>query len=476
MADNTLALQVNANPIDLQKTIGTLSQLQLAQAHAGLYGLQAQQEARKLHGLEYLQTNPSDYQGAIARGLDPSVGSTLQIMGERQRQYGTNPQGLSTESASQLTTAGKNIAETGKIGVETDTQKMQNMGRIAQGYLADPTEESWRRSITDARARGYVNNDMQAQQFLAVKDPKQRERIASSLIMGGVSPAEATAQHNVEPTQAVTSRMGTMNPPTPTNINPNPAVANGILDRPALPVAGANKDQTRLPSTPVGTLPPQMTPGVAAEQKGYGEQMAKVLPALAARADLAKQQNFTLDQMKEESKSWDMGKGATTVMRAEEWMQSIAARFGSHAFEKPVGDFQSFVKNTGTLTRQAVKEVSSRASQQEFNLIAGQLPGPTMSLGGFQQIVGQMQAVNDFDTAKHQNAQTWRQKHGTMDGFESAWNKNVGPSAFLVNRLHSSDPAAVKTLFDKLDKTPEGRAAAASVIKQIQWAKTNELF
>ncbi|MDE2101691.1 MAG: hypothetical protein KGL39_30880 [Patescibacteria group bacterium] len=471
--NNSLAMQVNANPLNLQSTLGTISQIQLAQAHAGLYGLQAQQEARKLAGLAYLQTNPNDYSGAIQRGLDPSVGNILQTMGERERSYSQTPGNIAPESYSQLTAAGRNRAETAKIGVETDTAAMGNKARIAQSYLSNPTDENWQGGITAAKNNGYLNT-MQAQQLLAVRDPQQRSDMARAWVGAGVSPSEFTAPHNVEPTAAVTTRAGMLAPPTPIAqpmqggmVAPGEKILGGaIVKDNGVPVPNQQV------ASRFGVLPPAMTPGQKQESTTYGEQLAKVLPTLADKADQSQQANFTLDQMRNESATWNMGKGGTALMTAQQYLKPLANSLGSTVFDKPVADFESFQKNTGTLVRQAVKEVSSRAAVQEFNLIQNQLPSADMSRRGFNQIADQFQAVNDFNIAKHQAAQAWLDKTGSMNKFEAEWNKSIKPGAFLVARLPPDQLGALRA---NLQRTPEGRATLRSITTQLKWAHDHNL-
>jgi len=473
--NNSLAAQVNANPIDLKGTLGTISQIELAQAHAGLYGLQAQQEARKLAGLAYLKTNPTDYTGAIQRGLDPSVGSTLQTMGERDRSMSQTPGGILPASYSELTKGFENRAQTAKIGVETDTIAQGNKARIAQGYLSNPTDETWQSGIARAKANGYINT-MEEQQLLNVRDPTQRANAARSWIGAGVSPSEYTAPHNVEPTAGVTTRGGMLAPPV---ANPAAPQGGGMVGGPGERILGGgivSDNGVPMPNQQVasrfGNLPPAMSPGQKAENTAYGEQLAKVLPVLGEKADQSRQANFTLDQMRRESETWNMGKGGTALMTAQQYLKPIANALGSDALDRPVADFESFQKNTGTLVRQAVKEVSSRAAVQEFQLIQSQLPSADMSRKGFNQIADQFQAVNDFNIAKHQAGQAWRDATGSMNKFEAEWNKNITPAAFLVSRL---PPDQLGALRENLQRTPEGRSTLRSIKSQLQWAHDHNL-
>lgn len=480
--NNSLALQAGGTPLNLQGTLGTISQMQLANAHAGLYGLQAQQEARKLGAMEYLKSNPSDYQGYIQRGGDPSVGSTLQTMGEKERAYAVTPNRLSPESYNTLSSAGRTQAETRKIGLETQGIGLDQGAKIAQGVLADPSNDSVWQTAVDQHYKTFGGSALEREQLLAVKNPQQRAQIAKAYAAQGVAPSSFGAPHNVGPQDAVTTPGAAYAvPQAPAAVPARPMAPGqqgGMIGNGERIIGGAIVQDNGVPvpnqqvASRFGTMPPAMTPAQKAESSGYGEQLAKVLPTLAEKADNSRQANFTLDQMKSEAQTWNMGKGGTALMAAQQYLKPLANSLGSTVFDKPVADFEAFQKNAGVLTRQAVKEVSPRAAVQEFQMIQNQLPSADMSRGGFNQIVDQFQAVNDFNIAKHQAGEAWRSATGSMDKFEAEWNKNITPSAFLVSRL---PPEQLGALRANLSRTAEGRATLKSITRQLQWASEHKL-
>lgn len=480
--NNSLALQAGGSPLNLQSTLGTLSQIQLSQAHAGLYGLQAQQEARKLGALQYLKENPTDYLGYIQQGGDPSAAQTLQTMSANERGYKATPGGLAPAQYGELASAGEKIAATGKIGAETKNIGTDLGAKIAQGVIADPSNDNVWNNAVEQHYQTVGGPALEKQQMLGIKDPAQRLQIAKAYAAQGVAPSTFGTPHNVTPTDSVTTpgaSYGTTPAPAPKAPLPPPNQQGGMIGAPGERILGGAVVQDNggtIPNQRVsagfGTLAPAMTPGQKAESDAYGVDMAKVLPTLTEKANNSRQQNFTLDQMKNESQTWDMGKGGTALATAQQYLKPLANVLGSTVFDKPVADFESFQKNTGTLVRQAVKEVSPRAAVQEFQLIQAQLPSADMSRQGFNQIVNQFQAVNDFNIAKAQAAQAWRGSTGTMDGFETEWNKNVTPSAFLVSRLPPEQLGALKA---NLSRTPEGRATLGSITRQLQWAADHKL-
>jgi hypothetical protein len=355
---------------------------------------------------------------------------------------------------------------------------MENKSRIAQGYLANPTDSSWNSAIDAAISNGYVDR-LNGERIKAVKDPAQRAQAAQAWIGSGVAPNDYTKPHNVSPTDAITTPGAMMRPPVASSnkvVGDKEGVQSGLYA--PTPQDVANGWVKPSPNTRVaggfGSTAPAMTPGQLKENEAYGGEMAKTLPALSEKADNARQANFTLQQMKDESQTWDMGKGAPTLMSAAKYLKSAAATVGikDSFLDKPIADYESFEKNAGVLTRQAVKEVSPRAAVQEFQMIQNQLPSSGMTRGGFNQIVNQFQAVNDFNIAKHQSGQAYRDVNGTMDKFDAEWNKNVTPSAFLVARLPPEQQRALKA---NLQRTPEGRSTLKSITTQLQWAHDHNL-
>ncbi len=272
--NNSLAMQVNSAPIDLKSTLGTLSQIQLSQAHAGLYGLQAQQESRKLNALEYLKQNPTDYMGYIQQGGDPSVGQTLQTMGANERGYGATPGGLAPNQYGELASAGEKIAQTKKIGAETQGIGIEQGAKIAQGVLADPSNDSvWQKAV-DQHYQTFGGSELEKQQLLGVKDPAKRADIAKAYAAQGVSPNTYGTPHNVPKTDAVMTP-GSNYAVQPRSPLPPPGQQGGMIGAPGERIIGGAVVQDNggaIPNQRVsqvfGSIPPAMTPGQLEQQKG----------------------------------------------------------------------------------------------------------------------------------------------------------------------------------------------------------------
>jgi hypothetical protein len=105
------------------------------------------------------------------------------------------------------------------------------------------------------------------------------------------------------------------------------------------------------------------------------------------------------------------------------------------SYNGQVASYEDFVKNAGSLTRQAVKEVSSRAAVQEFNLIQNTLPNPDMSPIGLRRVQNELIGLSDYRIAKSQAQAQWEQQHGgpgNVTGFETYFQRAASPYVFIV--------------------------------------------
>lgn len=184
----------------------------------------------------------------------------------------------------------------------------------------------------------------------------------------------------------------------------------------------------------------------------------------------AQQQQATLMQLKADAPNFVEGPFARHY-------QDIAkyARIFDPSWNGQVESFESFVKNAGALTRQAVHETSSRAAVQEFRLIGETLPEVDTSPQGLQKVANEYMGINDYKIAKAQAQQAWEQGHGgigNVQGFETAFQGNVSPYAFIVNRMA---PADRRQLVGQLRATPEGQRELSRISQQLQWIKARGL-
>lgn len=293
---------------------------------------------------------------------------------------------------------------------------------------------------------------------------------APGLIPGAIAPLAASLTPPAAPKLAA--------PPAPT---PAPVPIQNTA--PTMPVATpAAQPGGNVPVAPVIS---GQSPGFIAEQKTAGEGYGKVPEELDKAATAAKTTNATLDQMAVASDSWRMGKWADKEQSVREGLQAVAKSLGVNTpnLDNKIADYQDFVKQSGQILRQASHDTSSRVGVQEMSLIAKSLPNPELSEGGFKEVATQMKGLNDFAIAKQQASADWKAANGGSLGanksgkdFQSAWNANASPAAFVLHRMQQENPAGLQNLISTMSKTPEGKAALQNMKSQMTWANDQGLF
>ena len=255
---------------------------------------------------------------------------------------------------------------------------------------------------------------------------------------------------------------------TPTGA-PSPIAATG--PRPGnLPAAGSNAP------LPPNTYVTGLDPLTHASLEKRGTELENYGQGLQDSASSAVNSQFLIDQMRRES-----GNGAGWVPgRFADWGGELKALFNgvlpnaSDSVNSSLANYQAFEKNSMQLVTQATRAVSPRAAVQEMMIIRQALPGSQLSGGGLGCIFDQLSANNDFARSKAQAAETWRGSHnGTLAGFDSNWNQNISPFAFLVNRMPAAD---LQKMAANLQQTTQGRALMQRLISETQYAKTNGLW
>lgn len=189
-----------------------------------------------------------------------------------------------------------------------------------------------------------------------------------------------------------------------------------------------------------------------------GKDLAEQFHKIDADAAQAVQSNYLFDNLRNDSKSWEMGKFADFEGDARAYLSAIAHTFGiaTPELDHKLADYQSFNKTAGSLLRTAVHDTSSRAAVQEYNLIGATLPQPTTSERGFAQIADQWQSLSDYQLAKQKFASGYE---GDPQKLNVEFNSKFSPSAFLLNRM-SQTPSGqqdMAAMVAQAQKTPEGR-------------------
>lgn len=216
----------------------------------------------------------------------------------------------------------------------------------------------------------------------------------------------------------------------------------------------------------VAALGPGQRTALETRAKAEQDQRQKVID----EANLAQQSRATVMNMANEAGNFVQGPFASHAQEAARYLRLIDPSYNGQ-----VASYEDFVKNAGALTRQAVKEVSSRAAVQEFNLISSTLPNPEMSPIGMRRVQNELIGLSDYRIAKSQAQQQWEQTHGgigNVSGFETAFQKQVSPYAFILARM---DPVDRKELFAKLQGSAEGQRELSRVGEQLTFLKQSGL-
>lgn len=230
-------------------------------------------------------------------------------------------------------------------------------------------------------------------------------------------------------------------------------------------------------ASPQAEAPPPTTEHFMTER---GHDLAEQFNQIDAQAAAAKEGNYLFDNLRNDSQAWQMGKFANWEGDARAWLSAAGHSFGlpdsvMAGLDKPLSDYQSFLKSSGSLLRTAVHETSSRAAVQEYNLIGETLPQPTTSAGAFSQIADQWQALNDFRLAKQQFAKGYLNH---PNDFNTDWNGQVSPVSFLINRMSQSPQGQqdMQAMFANMGKTAEGRQQISHIQQQYRYARDAGLF
>lgn len=245
-----------------------------------------------------------------------------------------------------------------------------------------------------------------------------------------------------------------------------------------------------LPNSPAGTagestpvLDKSGNPAVEAVSpitseflKERGENLAKQFNDIDESAAAAKDSNYLFDNMRSDAQTWDMGKFAPAEAEGRAWLSAVAHSFGQTPnLDKPLADYQAFLKSSGQLLRTAVHDTSSRAAVQEYKLIGDSLPQPTTSPQAFGQVADQWQGMNDFRLAKQKFAQGYQ---GKPEQFNIDFNSSVSPTSFMLNRM-SQTPEGQQTMqgmLARMQQSAEGRSIASRMLYHYNFAKNNGLF
>lgn len=450
-----VALGIKPPENDLSRTFNTIANIQQSQAHTGLYNLQALQEARRFNALNEAADAYRNNQDPVARylsaGGDPAGANMLQNIFAGQREMAQTPGGIRPSAYRELTGAAKSRAEIGEIGARTQDIRYNQASRLAGGVLPNPSDDQAWSEFVHAHSAAVGGTRLQEQQALMIKDPARRAQIAQAHSMQGVSPNEVNMPREFDPSKTVTTLGRTI-------------AGGGGATSPGGAVSGAG-----------APIVQGMMPRERAGEAAMGGQDAKYTEAVTTKSQTARGVNTTLGNMARDAEDLPVGRGMTGVAEGRAWLQSVYDNnvLGSKSWmpapdKNATAAYDSLVKNSGQLTRQALMQTHERAAMA-YTMIQKQLPNIETSRGGMGRLVAEWGGLNDDDIYKQQ-VMAQRPVAGRSDRFEAEWNKNVNPVTFMLNRLSKEDRAAV---IAGLKKTDQGQQVLADVTSTIKYLHDN---
>jgi Transglycosylase SLT domain len=234
--------------------------------------------------------------------------------------------------------------------------------------------------------------------------------------------------------------------------------------------AGGGNANAGVNLTPVAgggyTATPALTPGDVEAQKNVANQVKTYQDERLKEATNAGIANAKIDQARLDSQTWTGGYGTDHIQAAAKLVDGIAQRINAMAGkdimgspDASVGDWESFNKNVGDLVRTAVRETSPRAAVQEFMLISKTLPSSEMSDQGKRMMFDELQGLNDWYIARS-NAASKMSTREAPNAFDANWSNNVGPEAFIMNRMSKQD---MLMFVNKAQQTGAGQKLLAGV-------------
>jgi len=430
MPDYNPAIATSMPPqqLNLAPTLEAASNLQINQQRAGL--LQVQQMAATR---EYNALQAADQAGRAGEdmgkaylqngGGDPSRAQQFQTFQASGRAISETPGNVTPEAYGQLMSARRtnqetaNLAETNKqLQLGTLQKKAEASSQISKSLYANPTQENYDAALSDAQA-GHISPQRIAQLKAAKGNPTAMRQWASDLI----AQTQSMDLHNVPSGEGVTSPLTNMS-------QNNPAPAPGTAQGGGIPNA-------------------PMQPRALAAERAVVDQDAKYTAEANTAASTARSVNYTLDNISRDAENLPVGRGMAGVAEGRAWLQSVydnvpaAKNFMSDPGKDATAAYDSLLKNSGQLTRQALMQTHERAAVA-YNMIQKQLPSVDTSRGGLQHVVAEWQGMND-DSQLKQQVMSNRPVAGRSDKFEAEWNQNVNPVAFMLARLNPDDRTKV---------------------------------
>lgn len=218
------------------------------------------------------------------------------------------------------------------------------------------------------------------------------------------------------------------------------------------------------PSAPAGGLPTggaPAAPGVPSgglrgepyyspEAKKTGELNADTFKAYTDEAAAAANGKSSIEQMRVAAQGFTPGAFANWKATGRRFLVDAFSTLGADQKtldaigEGPLASVQEFNKLGIGLTASVVRAMGPREAAQIFNTIRTSFPNPEMDPLAMSHMFASLQGTQDWTMARLQYAQSWKDKFGTLDGFQAAWTRAADPVSFVAGNLDPKDPTAAK--------------------------------
>lgn len=230
-----------------------------------------------------------------------------------------------------------------------------------------------------------------------------------------------------------------------------------------------------------GLPPGAIRTGVPSASKAYmdkrGSDLAGFEQEIQQKAQGAAELNYTLDNMNIAAMDFKPNSFGDFRGKWAENMQSFVQQFsgpGSKTtFDEKANSYAELVKNSETVTRQLTSQVSSNPAAREMDIIRLSRPGANTPGSAFNNLTGQMQALNDWQIAQEKALEDWKAEKGTPEGFLQDYKKNVSPAVFMLNRMSGED---FKSTVDKMSQQPNGKKVVGNLFEKVNYAKSHGLI
>jgi hypothetical protein len=148
-------------------------------------------------------------------------------------------------------------------------------------------------------------------------------------------------------------------------------------------------------------------------------------------------------------------------MGARSYLQGLAPNLFPAAEMEKLKDFQELQKYSIRLGFDQARKMGARESTQIVQMSIESNPNPQMVRPAIEAIGHGLMAQNDYVIAKEKARDAWRQQHGgQLSGFNSSWQDNADPRAFL---LRYQSPQEQQKLFGTMDD-----AGKQKLLKNLQ--------